>query len=208
MEPETISKTGAKPKSQKKDLKHNTMYLLKNIVKISLVCLLCSNYACKNESDNKLKKITDKKLEKTTSRIKKENHDVLETSKKIKKVATDSTVTIENEIQKITIILDSINPKQIIEGRINGSEIRDYLFNINKGQHLKFKLVASSKTIPYFNLMAPGEAYIAFYNGSINNNVYEGVANKSGTFTARVYLMRSAARRNENGKFQLEVFIK
>ncbi len=184
------------------------MSLLKNITKITLVCLLCANYACKNETDNRPEKTTNTALEKSTSGIKMENRDVLETSKKIKKVATDSTLTIENEIKKIKVTLDSINPKQIIEGRINGHEIRDYLFNIKKGQQIKFKLVATSKTIPYFNLMAPDEANVAFYNGSTDNNVYEGIANKSGTFTARVYLMRSAARRNENGKFKLEVYIK
>ena len=55
--------------------------------------------------------------------------------------------------------------------------------------------------------MEPGEEYEAIYNGSINGNQYEGVSKKSRAYKARVYLMRSAARRNEIGKLQFEISI-
>jgi polyhydroxyalkanoate synthesis regulator phasin len=177
------------------------MKTLKNISKVIVASLLVISFACKKETEKKIEKVTDAVVEKTKTTI--------ETTKIIRdstsKKATDNKEIIENEIKKISIQFNAGSTKKVIEGSVTGREIRDYLFNIKKGQQLKLRLVTSSGRTPYFNLMEPGEEYEALYNSSINGNQYEGVSKKSGIYTARVYLMRSAARRNEIGTYQFEV---
>jgi hypothetical protein len=45
------------------------------------------------------------------------------------------------------------------------------------------------------------------FNGSTAGNQYEGSLPKSGDYKVRVYMMRSAARRNEVANFRLEMII-
>jgi hypothetical protein len=59
----------------------------------------------------------------------------------------------------------------------------------------------------YFNILAPGEKDVAFFIGSTEGNQYEGILPSTGDFTIRVYLMRSAARRNETADYRLELSI-
>jgi hypothetical protein len=63
-------------------------------------------------------------------------------------------------------------------------------------------LVAASGTATSFNSLAPGETEVAFFNGSVNDNQYEGVVPATG-----VYMVRSAARRNEKAVYRLEMTI-
>jgi len=58
-----------------------------------------------------------------------------------------------------------------------------------------------------FNILAPGENEVALFNGSTSQNQYEGVLPESGDSKIRVYLERSAARRNEVGKYRLEMIV-
>lgn len=177
------------------------MKTIKNISKIIVALLLIVNFSCKKETEKKVEKATELVVEKTQTSIEKTKTVLDSTSKK----ATDNKEIIENEIKKISIQFDAGSTKKVIEGSVTGREIRDYTFNIKEGQQLKLKLVTTSGRIPYFNLMEPGEEYEALYNSSIDGNQYEGVSKKSGVYTARVYLMRSAARRNEIGTYQFEV---
>jgi polyribonucleotide nucleotidyltransferase len=177
------------------------MKTLKNFSKIIVAFLLVISFSCKKETVKKIEKGTDAVVEKTKITI--EASEILRDS--ISKKATEIKEIIKNEIQKISIQFDTGSTKKVIEGNVTGREIRDYLINIKKGQQLKFRLVTTSGRTPYFNVMEPGEEYEALYNGSINGNQYEGVSKKSGVYTARVYLMRSAARRNEIGTYRFEV---
>lgn len=93
-----------------------------------------------------------------------------------------------------------------IEGSITGSEIIDYKLNARSGQAMNVSM-ATDNTANYFNVMEPGEQYVAVFNGSVGENMYEGTLEKSGDYTIRVYLMRSAARRNEKANFRLEISI-
>jgi hypothetical protein len=45
------------------------------------------------------------------------------------------------------------------------------------------------------------------FNGSISDNQYEGILPTSGNYKVRVYMMRSAARRNEIANYRLEIII-
>jgi hypothetical protein len=67
--------------------------------------------------------------------------------------------------------------------------------------------MATKHTATYFNILAPGETEVAFFNGSVSENQYEGVLPASGDYRIRVYMMRSAARRNEKADYRLEMII-
>jgi hypothetical protein len=67
--------------------------------------------------------------------------------------------------------------------------------------------MATKHGATYFNILAPGQTEVALFNGSTNQNQYEGVLPQSGDYKIRVYMMRSAARRNEVAHYRLELSI-
>lgn len=93
-----------------------------------------------------------------------------------------------------------------IESSIKGDETIDYLLNVREGQSMNVSM-ASPNTAAYFNLLEPGETDVAIFNGSMGDNMFEGVAQKSGDYRIRVYLVRSAARRGETAPFTLEAAV-
>jgi hypothetical protein len=93
-----------------------------------------------------------------------------------------------------------------IEGRISGYEIVDYKLGAQAGQRMVVTMTTNSGA-NYFNLMAPGETEVAFFNGSTSENSFVGSLPASGDYTIRVYQMRSAARRNETATYRLDVEI-
>jgi hypothetical protein len=93
-----------------------------------------------------------------------------------------------------------------IESSIKGDEIVDYLLNVSSGQYMNVSM-ATNNGANYFNIMEPGEEYVAVFNGSVNENQFEGATAKSGDYRIRVYLMRSAARRGEQANFRLEMIV-
>jgi len=91
-----------------------------------------------------------------------------------------------------------------VKGRIRGYGYVDYFFPAGAGESLSASLKTNSNSC-YFNLLAPGETETAFFIGSIRGANYAGVAPTSGDYTARVYLMRSAARRRETANYALTI---
>lgn len=181
-------------------------YTLKYSKLIVAILLLCS-LSCKKETEKNIENTIAPEIEKTDTAAQVLKETTITTIENTSsKPATTNKETIENGIKKIPVAFDTGRTKKVIEDLITGREIRDYIFNIKEGQRLKFVLVPSSG-MPYFNLMEPGEDYTAIYNSSINGNQYEGVSKKNGAYTLRVYFMRNAARRNEVGKYNLEVSI-
>ncbi len=87
----------------------------------------------------------------------------------------------------------------VIEGSIKGYAIVDYVVNAREGQQMNASL-ATKHGATYFNILAPGETEVAMFNGSTSENQYEGTLPKSGDYKLRVYMMRSAARRDEVGE--------
>ncbi|SIN65580.1 hypothetical protein [Algoriphagus halophilus] len=112
----------------------------------------------------------------------------------------------QSEIQTKKINFEKGKSEITIEDFIKGDQIIDYILNAKAGQKITVHLTTSNSA-NYFNLMAPGEEYVAFYNSSMGENNYEGVLEKSGDQKIRVYLMRSAARRNEVADFKIHVSI-
>jgi len=94
----------------------------------------------------------------------------------------------------------------VIEGKITGDETVDYVLGARKGQSMNVSM-ATDNGANYFNIIAPGETDVAMFNGSVAENQFEGVLPESGDYKIRVYLMRSAARRNEVAKYRLEMVV-
>jgi hypothetical protein len=93
-----------------------------------------------------------------------------------------------------------------VKGMIKGYEIVDYVLHAAKGQYMNASM-ATDNTASYFNIMAPGEAEVAFFNGSTSENQFEGELPATGDYRIRVYMMRSAARRNEVANYRLEMIV-
>ena len=93
-----------------------------------------------------------------------------------------------------------------IEGSITGYQTVDYILGAAKGQSMNVSM-ATKNTATYFNILAPGETEVAFFNGSVSENQFEGVLPATGDYTIRVYMMRSAARRNEKADYRLEMIV-
>jgi hypothetical protein len=93
-----------------------------------------------------------------------------------------------------------------ISASIKGYETVDHLVGARAGQRMVVSL-ATQHGATYFNVMAPGETEVAMFNASLNGNRFEGELRASGNYTIRVYMMRSAARRNEGARYTLTVGI-
>ena len=94
----------------------------------------------------------------------------------------------------------------VVEGSIRGYETVDYVLGARAGQHMNVSL-ATKHGSTYFNILAPGENEVAMFNGSVSQNQYEGTLPANGDYKVRVYMMRSAARRNEVANYRLEMII-
>lgn len=94
----------------------------------------------------------------------------------------------------------------VVEGSITGYETVDYVLSASQGQAMNISM-ATDNTANYFNILAPGENEVAMFNGSMGQNQYEGNLPESGDYKIRVYMMRSAARRNEVANYRLEMII-
>jgi hypothetical protein len=93
-----------------------------------------------------------------------------------------------------------------IEGKIKGYETVDYVLEASKGQQMNVSM-ATKNGANYFNILAPGENEIAMFIGSTSGNQFEGTLLKSGAYKIRVYMMRSAARRDEVANYRLEMIV-
>lgn len=93
-----------------------------------------------------------------------------------------------------------------VEDSITGYQSVDYVVKVDAGQPMNLSM-ATAHTATYFNLIEPGETDAALHIGSIVGNQYEGVAEKSGDYRIRVYMMRSAARREETADYRLEIIV-
>lgn len=92
-----------------------------------------------------------------------------------------------------------------ITGAIKGNTIVDYSLGGRAGQHVVIDFRPSNLSA-YFNLLS-GDGDAAIHVGSLKGNHFEGVLPDDGDYRIRVYLMRSAARRNETSRYKLTVSI-
>jgi hypothetical protein len=117
-----------------------------------------------------------------------------------------SDVSAKDEIRKERVQFKKGATTATIKGNIKGYETVDYLLGAKAGQHMNVSL-ATKHGATYFNILAPGENEVAMFNASVSQNQYEGTLPASGDYKIRVYMMRSAARRNEAASYTLTVGI-
>jgi hypothetical protein len=94
----------------------------------------------------------------------------------------------------------------VVKGRLKGYATVDYLVRAGAGQTLSVSLKPSNPS-NYFNVLPPGSKDVGMFNGSTSGNSFTGVLPADGDYAVRVYLMRSAARRNEAGDFTLTISV-
>jgi hypothetical protein len=92
-----------------------------------------------------------------------------------------------------------------VESSIRGRETVDYVLGARAGQAMIVEL-SSKNPGAYFNVMAAG-ADTALFIGSIYGSRFEGTLPNDGDYIVRVYLVRSAARRQETASYTLDVKI-
>ncbi len=124
--------------------------------------------------------------------------------------STATTATARSDIRTERVQFSKGANSAVVESSIKGYQTVDYVLRTREGQSMNISM-ATKHTATYFNILAPGENEVAMYNGSIGEghglNQFEGVAPKSGDYKIRVYMMRSAARRNEVAKYRLEMIV-
>ncbi len=117
-----------------------------------------------------------------------------------------SAAFAESEIRTERVQFKPGANSAVVEGSITGYETVDYVLGARKGQSMNVSM-ATNNGANYFNILAPGETDVAMFIGSTSGNQYEGILPESGDYKVRVYMMRSAARRNEVAKYRLEMII-
>ena len=93
-----------------------------------------------------------------------------------------------------------------IKGSIKGDQTIDYSLRAKAGQTMSVRL-ATKHGANYFNVLPPGSMDEAIFVGSSGGNEWTGALAADGEYKLRVYLMRSAARRNEVANYTLTVGI-
>jgi hypothetical protein len=93
-----------------------------------------------------------------------------------------------------------------IKASLKGDQTIDYKLRARAGQTMSVKLKTSNGS-NYFNVLPPGSQDVAIFVGSSGGNEWFAPLEADGEYTVRVYLMRSAARRNETANYTLTVGI-
>ena len=93
-----------------------------------------------------------------------------------------------------------------VKSSLTGYKTIDYTLRARAGQTMTVSLKTSNGA-NYFNVLPPGSKDVAVFVGSTSGNEWTGKLEADGEYTVRVYLMRSAARRNETANFTLSVGI-
>lgn len=93
-----------------------------------------------------------------------------------------------------------------IRDAIRGYRSTSYLFRAKAGQRLKVTLKTTNGA-NYFNIYAPGHGPgdEAMHAGDISGNSFDSMLTENGDYSVNVFLMRSAARRNETARYTLSI---
>lgn len=111
-----------------------------------------------------------------------------------------------SEIRTVKVRFKAGANSATIEERIRGRETVDYVLGAKAGQYMNVSMTSDNEA-NYFNILAPGETDVAFFNSSNSGDQFEGTLPADGDYKIRVYLMRNAARRNETARYRLEMII-
>ena len=112
----------------------------------------------------------------------------------------------ETDIRSERVQFEPKTSGTTISAKIKGRETVDYLLGARAGQTLSVTM-KTDNSANYFNVIPPDTDDEAVFVGSSEGNSYEGKLDLDGDWKIRVYLMRSAARRNETAAFDLTIGI-
>ena len=115
------------------------------------------------------------------------------------------TAAFSGEIRTVNVQFNAHETGTTVKGSIKGREIVDYRLKAKAGQLMTVSL-STSNLSNYFNVLPPGSE-TALFIGSTSGNDWTGTLPTDGDYTVRVYLMRSAARRNEKARYTLSINI-
>jgi len=111
--------------------------------------------------------------------------------------------TARADVREETIQFRKGESRATVKGTIKGDQTADYKLRASAGQTLTVDFKPNSRSA-YFNVLPPGGEQ-ALFVGATSGNRYVGTLPADGLYTIRVYLMRSAARRNEIARYTLDV---
>lgn len=93
-----------------------------------------------------------------------------------------------------------------LAGTVRGREHRDYTVRAAAGQRLRVTMNTRSGSA-YFNVMPPGSDGFAVFVGSTSGYPYDGLLDRGGPWTIRVYQMRNAGLRGAVANYRLTVAV-
>lgn len=86
-------------------------------------------------------------------------------------------------------------------GTLTGSQMQEFVVTAEAGQTLSVDILTQDPPV-YFNLLPPG-GDVALFVGSTSGAVADVPLAENGAYRLRLYLMRSAARRDEVGRYDI-----
>ena len=194
---------------------------MKNILSIPLILIALGLSipftSCKEGTKEQVKEAGEAVVEETREAAEKVGEAAKDAGAAVKEAAGDATEAVKDAagdaedalmegIEQVRIRFASGANSKTIENSITGDETIDYKLQVREGQLMNISMATEGGS-PYFNVMEPGEKYEAIFVGSTSGGQFEGVAAKSGDYTIRVYMMRSAARRGETADYRLEMIV-
>lgn len=93
-----------------------------------------------------------------------------------------------------------------LDGTIKGYDGKDYRVGAKAGQAMSVLFEPNNGSC-YFNVLPPGSKDVSIFTGSTSGNEFAASLEETGDYVIRVYLMRNAARRNEQCKYKFTVEI-
>lgn len=93
-----------------------------------------------------------------------------------------------------------------VRGTVRGDRSIDHTVVARAGQTMSVELRSSNGSL-YFNISPPGSADASMFIGNLQGAEAKVMLPADGTYVARVYLMRNAARRNESAAYTLDVTV-
>ncbi|SOC39951.1 hypothetical protein SAMN05892877_106276 [Rhizobium subbaraonis] len=93
-----------------------------------------------------------------------------------------------------------------LDGTIKGYDGKDYRVGAKAGQAMSVLFEPNNQSC-YFNVLPPGSNDVSIFTGSNSGNEFAANLEDTGDYVIRVYLMRNAARRNEQCKYKFTVEI-
>jgi hypothetical protein len=125
-------------------------------------------------------------------------------------MAVLSVITISAEAELQNYVQERVTfangaSSTIIKGRLKGDHTVDYFFRASAGQTLTVTFKPSHGA-NYFNVLPPNSTDVAMFIGQIGGD-FKGILPTDGDYAIRVYLMRSAARRNESSNYTLTISV-